>query len=163
MSGVKVKGLSELNKFLQEMPVKMEKNVLRAALRAGGNVIRDEAKLNVPVKSGVLRDGLKVSTRNKWGAVTATVKTTGKHSFIAQWVEFGTAAHNIKPRQGGKGLSFGGLFAASVDHPGSSAKPFLRPALDNKAGAAVVAVGNAIKKRLTKQGLNTAHIEVEAE
>jgi HK97 gp10 family phage protein len=152
---VHVKGLAELQKFLDTLPAKMEANVMRSALRAGANVVKDEAKNNVPVKSGLLRDGLKVSTRSRKGVVTASVKATGKHAFIAKWIEFGTAAHRIVPKKA-KSLFFGGIFAEGVDHPGSSAKPFLRPALDNRAQEATVAVGNQIKKRLTKAGIEGA-------
>lgn len=62
MADVKVKGLADLNKFLQQLPAKVEQSVLRGALRAGANVVMAEAKANVPVDSGQLRDGLKVST-----------------------------------------------------------------------------------------------------
>jgi HK97 gp10 family phage protein len=139
---------------------------MRGALRAGAKVIEAEAKANVPVKSGVLRDSIRVSARLKGRTVTASIKAGGKtksgDAFYAKFVEFGTAAHAIKGRNGGW-LSFGGLFAKSIQHPGMQAKPFMRPALDAKASDAVVAVGNYIKKRLTKQGLNTQGIEVTGE
>lgn len=162
MSEIRVKGLADLNKFLQQLPAKMEQNVLRSALRAGANVVKEEAKANVPVDSGVLRDGLKVSTNSRRGRVTANVKATGKHAFIAPWIEYGTAAHKIASK--GKGLFFGGLFARSVEHPGSRAKPFMRPALDAKAQEAVIAAANAIKRRLaTKNGIDTSSVEIEAQ
>lgn len=160
MSEFRVKGLADLNKFLQQLPAKMEQNVLRSALRAGANVVRDEAKANVPVDSGLLRDGLKVSTNSRRGRVTAKVKATGRHAYIAPWLEYGTAAHKIVSK--GKGLYFGGMFARGVQHPGSRPKPFMRPALDSQAQQAVIAIGNAIKQRLaTKHGLDTASVEIE--
>lgn len=160
---VHVKGLKELAAMLQSLPSKLEANVLRSALRSGANVVKDEAVRMAPAKSGLLRAGLKVSTSNRRGTVTAKVKATGKHAFIAPWIEYGVAAHKISGKKGGW-LSFGGLFAKSVQHPGFAPKPFMRPALDSKAQAAVIAVGNAIKKRLsTKEGLNTSDINIEAE
>lgn len=162
MAEIAVKGLKELNDFLQQLPVKMEKNILRAALRQGANVVKDQAKQNVPVASGLLRDGLKVSTRSSRGVVTASVKATGKHGYIAKWIEYGTAAHDIAAKDGGS-LFFGGIFADKIEHPGSRAKPFLRPALEGKSQEALVAVGEAIKKRLTKQGIEgAADVEIEA-
>lgn len=162
MKETHVKGLAELQKFLDTLPAKIEQNIMRSALRAGANVVKDEAKSNVPVKSGLLRDGLKVSTRSRRGVVTASVKAGGKHAYLARWIEYGTAAHKIVPKKA-KSLFFGGVFAEAVDHPGSSPKPFLRPALDTQSQAALVAVGNAIKKRLTKQGLAGAgDVEIEA-
>lgn len=157
-----VKGLSELQAFLDALPAKMESNIMRAALRQGANVVRDEAKANVPVKSGLLRAGLKVSTSSRRGVVTAKVKATGKHAYLARWIEYGTAAHQIKPKMA-RSLLFGGIFAESIDHPGAAAKPFMRPALDTRAQAALLAVGEAIKKRLTKQGLDASGVELEVE
>mgnify|MGYP000753553713 FL=1 len=163
MADVKVKGLADLNKFLQQLPAKVEQSVLRGALRAGANVVMAEAKANVPVDSGQLRDGLKVSTNSRRGRVTAKVKATGKHAHIAPWLEYGTAAHKITAKKG-KGLFFGGLFVKGVQHPGARPKPFLRPALDGRAQDAVVAAAQYMKRRLaTKNGLDTSSVEIEAE
>lgn len=163
MSEIRVKGLADLNKFLQQLPAKVEQSVLRGALRAGANVVMAEAKANVPVDSGQLRDGLKVSTNSRRGRVTAKVKATGKHAHIAPWLEYGTAAHKITAKKG-KGLFFGGLFVKGVQHPGARPKPFLRPALDGRAQDAVVAAAQYMKRRLaTKNGLDTSSVEIEAE
>ncbi len=160
---VHVKGLSELNKLLQELPVKLEKNVLRGALRAAAKPVLQAAKEGAPVKSGLLRDGLKISSgRGKPGTVVAKVKVTGKHAFIAPWLEYGVAAHKITAKKGGW-LFFGGMFAKSIDHPGFSPRPFMRPALDGQAQAAVLAAANYMKTRLqTKHGLDTSDVEIEA-
>lgn len=159
---VNVKGLSELQAFLDQLPTKMEANIMRAAMRQGANVVRNEAKANAPAKTGLLRDGLKVSTSSRRGVVSAKVKATGKHAYLARWLEYGTAAHFIKPKNA-KSLFIAGLFSNGVQHPGATPKPFLRPALDSQSQAALVAVGEAIKKRLTKQGLDASGVELEAE
>jgi HK97 gp10 family phage protein len=157
-----VKGLKELQAMLDTLPAKMEANIMRSALRAGANVVKNEAQANVPVDTGTLRKGLKVSTRLKRGRVTASVRATGKHGWLAHFLEFGTAAHVIKAKPG-KMLVFAGGAYRAVNHPGIRPRPFLRPALDSKSSAALVAVGNQIKKRLTKQGLNAADIDIEVE
>jgi len=198
MSDVRVKGLSDLNKFLQQLPAKMEQNVLRGALRAGANVIKDEAKRLAPVsapnsrnkkrygfRAGTLRDSIRVSARVKNGRVTASVYAggqtkSGAEVYYASWVEFGTAAHAIVAK-GAKGkniarrlnrqakklaaLNIGGRFVgASVMHPGARPRPFMRPALDGKAQAAVLAAAEYIKKRLAlKHGLNTSNVEIRIE
>lgn len=157
-----VKGLKELNGFLQQLPAKLEKNVLRGALRAGAKPVQTEAKAKVSVKTGELRDGIKVSTGGKGGRVIAKVKLTGPHAFVGPWLEYGVAAHQIKGKDGGV-LSFLGIFAKSISHPGFGQKPFLRPALDTQSTAAVVAAAEYMKKRLaTKHGLDTADVEIEA-
>lgn len=157
-----VKGLADLQKFLDQLPVKMEKNVMRGALRAGMNTVKPVAKAIIRSVSGLLAKGLKVGTKAKGGTVTATLKATGKHGWLARFVEFGTAAHKIAALKV-PALWFGGLFVKSVNHPGAKPHPFMRPALDSQAQNAVVAAGNYAKVRLaTKHGLDTADVTIEA-
>ena len=157
-----VTGLAELQAFLDQLPAKVEANIMRAALRQGANVVKAEAMANVPVKSGLLKAGLKVSTKSRRGVVTAIVKAGGKHAYLARWIEYGTAAHFIKPKNA-RSLFWAGLMRDGVHHPGSAPKPFLRPALESQAQAALLAVGEAIKKRLTRQGLDASGVDLEAQ
>lgn len=160
---VHVTGLAELNAFLQALPAKVERNILRGAMRAGMNQVKPSAVAGVHSISGLLAAGLKVGTRAKGGTVYATLKATGKHAYVARWVEYGTARHTITAKDR-KGLSFSGVFFQSVQHPGARPKPFLRPALDRNASAAVVAAAEYMKARLeTKHGLDTAHIVIEGD
>lgn len=158
-----VKGLTALNELLQSVPVKIERNVLRGALRAGMNVVKPVAQGLARKRSGLYAAGLKVGTRARGGTVMATLKATGKHAFLGPWLEYGTRSHVITAK--GKGwLSFGGVFAKSVQHPGTRPYPHMRPALDSQATNAVVAAAEYMKKRLaTKQGLDTSHIKVEGD
>lgn len=157
---VNVKGLAELQAFLDQLPAKMEANIMRSAMRAGANVILKEARANVPAKTGLLRAGLRVSTNSRRGVVKATIRAGGKHAYIGKFVEYGTAAHFIKPKKA-KSLFIAGIMRNGVDHPGAAPKPFMRPALDSQAQAALVAVGEAIKKRLNKQGLNASGVDLD--
>lgn len=162
---VNVKGLSDLAAFLDQLAPKLQKNVMRQALRAGMKPVQDEAKATSQFadKTGALRKGLKVSTRVKGGVITASLKAKGKHGFLAQFVEFGTAAHRIDAKKGGA-LSFGGSAVESVEHPGQKARPFMRPALDARAQDAVVAAAEYMKERLsTKEGLDTAGVLIEGD
>ena len=160
-----IKGLKELNQFLQALPVKIERNVLRGGLRAGATKeLLQEAQANLmsagAVKTGELIAGLKVKTRSRGGRVTATVTATGKHAYIARWIEYGVKPHNIPAKAGGF-LAFMGIFARSVAHPGFAARPFLRPALDRSGGAAVVEAAKYMRAKLeSKHGLNTADIAI---
>lgn len=172
MADVHVKGLSELNVFLTALPVKIEKNVLRGALRAGMNVVKPVAQSNIHSVSGLLAKSLRVSTNSKGGRVTA--KLSAGRGFgrkgtppanLPLWVEYGTAAHSI-PKMTKKliALFFGGKFVASVNHPGARPKPFMRPALDSQATNAVVAAAEYMKKRLaTKEGLDTSGVLIEGD
>jgi HK97 gp10 family phage protein len=150
VSELHVSGLSELDKLLKELPAKVERNILRGAMRAGAKVFEGRAKQLVPVRSGQLRDSIKVSTRSKRGRVSATVRAGGKKAFYAHMVEFGTARHFIKPRKR-KSLFFAGLAREVVDHPGSAPRPFMRPALDGGQAEAVNAAADYIRKRLAKE------------
>lgn len=151
-----VKGLSELQRLLDQLPAKIEKNVMRGAMRAGAKPILVEAKARVPVESGELRDGLKIKTSGRGSRVVASVRATGPHAFLANFFEYGTSPHLIPGP-----LAIGQGFVQGVEHPGISARPFLRPAMDAKTREAVVAAGNYIKKRLaTKHGLDTADIDI---
>lgn len=162
MSNVNVKGFKELQTFLDQLPAKVEANIMRSALRAGAKVIAEEAKANVPVAAGDLRDSVRVSARLRRGVVTATVKAGNKKAWYWRFVEFGTAAHAIKGKNGGA-LAFGSGLRKSVMHPGARAKPFMRPAMDGKANDALVAIGEQIKKRLTKQGIDASGVDIEVE
>lgn len=163
MSEIHVTGLSALNDFLQQLPAKVEANCMRGALRAGMNVVKPAAQANVHSISGLLAAGLKIGTRIKGGTVTASLKATGKHGYLARWVEFGTKAHNIAGKKNGW-LSFGGIFAKSVAHPGAKPHPFLRPALDSQAQNAVVAAAEYMKNRLAdKNGLDTSDVLIEGD
>lgn len=163
-SEVNVKGLKELAAFLQTLPVRIEKNVLRGALRAGMSVVKPVAQQGVHSISGKLAKGLKVGTRAKGSTVTANLKATGPHAFVAHMLEMtGARPHQITPKVAAA-LSIGGRAYRSVSHPGFSKKPFLRPSLDRQARAAVIAAAEYMKLRLaTKHGIDTAHIPIEGD
>lgn len=151
---IEIKGGKELYDALQQLPAKIERNVMRGAIRAGALVIQEEAKRLVPVKSGALRESIRVSVRAIRGKVFATIRAgsnKGKDAaFYAHFVEFGTAAHEERP-QGAKSLFFAGVFSEVVKHPGATPKPFMRPALDAKAQSAIDAVADYVRERLPKE------------
>jgi len=120
MSELEVKGLADLQRALQDLPVRIERNVMRGAVNAGGQVFRKEARANVPVKSGDLRKSIRVSVRvsTKAGVIDGTVKAGDRKAFYAHMVEFGTQRHIIKARKGGM-LNINGRLVSQVDHPGA--------------------------------------------
>lgn len=157
MSDVQIKGLAELQRALDELPAKIEKNIMRGALRAGAKVIRDEAIVLAPKLSERMANSIRHGTKMSGSQVQAYVRA-GKHrandydhGYYARFVEFGTKAHIIRARRG-KALAIG---VSKVDHPGSRPHPFIRPALDNKGQAAVEAMREYIRTRLlTKHGID---------
>ena len=147
---VNVSGLADIQRMLDTLPAKIEANVMRGALRAGSNVIRDEAKRLAPVKGGALRASIRVSLRLKAGRIAAQIKAGDKRAWYAHLVEFGTARHWIKPKNR-KSLFFSGLAREIVDHPGGRPVPFMRQAFDAKATAALDAVAEYARTRLPKE------------
>lgn len=151
---VQVKGLKELGEALQTLPVKLERNVMRSAMRAGMKIIMDEARSNVPAKTGALRDSLRISTRSFRGTVTAKVTVGNRQAWYGRFVEFGTAAHVIASKPGSL-LAFGGGFYRAVNHPGATPRPFMRPAFDSKHPQALQAFANKVRQVLaTKHGID---------
>lgn len=155
MAEIRIEGLAELHKLLQELPAKLEANVLRGGMRAGAKVIEAEAKRLAPVgrdpaTAGDMRDSVRVSVRSRKGKVEATIKAGGKKAWYARLVEFGTAAHLIRPKNR-KSLFFAALAREEVHHPGAGKKPFMRPALDSKAQQAVQTLADYIRARLPKE------------
>lgn len=161
---VNVKGLEELQKFLDQVAPNVEANIMRGALRAGMSVVKPVAQNNVHSVSGELAKGLRIGTRNRGGVVTSNLRATGPHGPVAHLVEFGTRPHNISAKVKGGWLSFMNIFRKIVAHPGTKPKPFMRPALDSMATEAVIASAEYVKKRLaTKQGFETSHIMIEGD
>lgn len=180
---IAVTGLDKLQNFIDTLPLKIERNVLRGALRNGIKVPYAAAKQNCPVGppsatgarlyklyEGALRDSIRITTKSKGGTVTASViaggrnKKNGASVWYGHLIEFtGARAHEIHAKDQGA-LLVGGLFLHDVNHPGMVAKPFMRPALDTNASAAVVAAAEYMKHRLaTKEGLDTADIDIDAD
>lgn len=180
-----IRGGRELDELLKTLPEKMQRNVNRAGLRAGAQVIKDEVDRQVPRDTGDLAATVRITSRiNKaTGNVSASVKAGGKYKGVDAWyarlVEYGTKPHLVQVsdkdrginRRTGKQISVttinrqqaersslnigGNLVGPSVQHPGAKGRPFMRPAADIAMAPAVEAVTKKIRERLTKQGLNT--------
>lgn len=59
----KIHGLDELQKTMEEIPIKVAKAGLRKALKAGGNVIRDGMVDEAPEESGFLKKHFGMRTK----------------------------------------------------------------------------------------------------
>ncbi len=153
MADIAVEGLAELERDLQQFVTKLQRNVLRASLRAGAKVFLEEARRQVPVgKSGALRRSLKLSVRTRRGVPVAYVRAGDKTAWYAHLVEFGTAAHYIKPKRR-KSLFFASLAREVVNHPGAKKRPFMRPAFDQGSPGAIKAMSAYMRRRIEREGL----------
>ena len=159
---VDILGGKALAKALSELPLKIERNIMRSALRAGASVIAAEARRNVPTDTQELKRSIRTSSNSKRGMVEANAVVGNrktKKGWYATFVEFGTAPHLIRAGKNKPVLSFrdrNGVWhrALEVNHTGAQAKPFMRPAFDTKGDEAVKAVADKIRERLTDQNIN---------
>lgn len=171
-----VRGRDEVKSYIASVPVALENKILRGAARAAAKIVADEAKARS--HSDLVAQSVKISTRQDApGRVIAKVQTKGPGAYLAPWQEYGTEPHFIKvadaDRQGmsvGKvnsavksgAINIGGDFVTgTVLHPGARPHPFMRPALDTKADAAVAAAQGYINVRVAREGLGGAGVEEE--
>lgn len=159
-TNVQVLGLSELNKMLQQMPAKIEKNILTGGLRAGVKVFQVAARQNLPANLLDLQRSLKIRTSSKYGRLTATLVAGSSQAYYAHWVEYGTASYYtgkgksvgkpypIKPLKKGGQLKIGNTYTSLVMHPGVKPRPYMRPALDQNADQSIRAVADYVRSRI---------------
>ena len=167
MTDAVTKGLAELQAALDQLPAKIEANIMRGAMRAGAKVIAKQAGAIARESqvtgelASTVRFGTSISKRD--GIVEAYVRAGPKAAkrgkkqtkedrkgWYAGWVEFGTAAHIIRAKPG-HSLAIGGGQYAQVNHPGAKKQPFMRPAMDSRSQAALDAVGEYVRNRLATQ------------
>lgn len=147
-------GGRQLDETLATLPGKLQKNIQRTALRAGAAVYLREVQARIPVDSGQLRASARVTSRAQGPTVSASVKVGNFVAWYAHMVEFGTRPHMIRAKPG-SALRFGGVTRQQVNHPGTRARPFMRPAADAGFSAAIQAYTKKLRERMTRAGLNT--------
>ena len=170
-----VTGLAELYAALQELPVRIERNITRGALRAGAAIFRDEVRANVPKDSGFLRKSIKSESDVRYGKAYGYVRIDRNKggAFYAHMLEFGTASYYAgsgrSKRQPyripkatigrkktantvSKRLKFntpgGFVIRNAVIHPGIKPTFFMRKAFDRKQKEAMDAFKVYVQNRL---------------
>lgn len=117
---VRISGLSELQSALEKLPQKVAKKDLRAALKAGANVIRKAQAALAPEETGFEESHIDIRTRLRGDELAGTawigpnnkivrperigkVGRKGKPwrqwtaMMVARFLEFGTTRHSKKP------------------------------------------------------------------
>lgn len=173
------KSLKDVLAALDNLPAKIEANIARGALRAAAKPLLDAAKENVPIKSGALRDSIRISSSvdRKAGEIRTAVKVGGKtkkgDAYYAHMVEFGTGPFyegsgrtigkpyiirgknddgtEAKASAKRRALKFGSTLVAQVTHPGIRASGFMRRAFDSSGDAVVAAYADYMRKRIPKE------------
>jgi HK97 gp10 family phage protein len=147
----KMSGGRELQRALAKFSPGRQRAIARRALASASTLTLRAAKQRAPVETGLLRKSLGKKTKtypNKGTVVVAIGPRTGFRRLVrvkgklvrrnptkyAHLVEFGSRPHTV-----GKGSSLRKRRQRGVMHPGVAARPFLRPALDTTAQAAIAA------------------------
>lgn len=122
-----IKGAKELEQMLKELGPKVANRLGDKALRAAARPIIREAKRLVPVRTGALRKSI-TAVRGRGGGQNQRLVLIGfksPASARAHFIEYGTIR--------------------------SAAQPFIRPALDNQAGAALEAMRDELARGIARE------------
>lgn len=139
-----VTGGDDIVRKLRAMGVNMER-AQEIVLRAGAEVVRAAAADNVrSASSSVASDVTVARVRDENGAVVIGIAPTRK-TWYSVFLERGTRPHPVTMPQG-KALRFvgssGEAYRRTIQHTGTRARPFMRPAADENHERIVDAVGD---------------------
>lgn len=152
----KVRESRNLDEALRQIEPKLVANILRTAVRAAGNIVRDAARQNAPVKSGLLKHDIRTVVRRSGvsearasvGVFSSAVRSGSKtHRGFAFYASFVEKGHRIVPRSSKVAL-VGRRIQANISGGVVAAKPFLLPALVAKQAEIKRAVMEHIARRL---------------
>ena len=125
MSGVASADITRLAEAMRES-AKDSDITTQNVLIHSANYIKADMEARVPVRTGTLRQSIEVK-------VSHDKVVIGPNTDYAAYVEFGTKPHTIYPKNK-KALVFvvngNKVFAKKVNHPGTKAQPYVRPAFE---------------------------------
>ena len=117
---VQIQGLDGLLDKFEALDTKVAKQSLRKALKAGGDVFKQEIVTRAPQRTGQLKAEIASLTSINANEGTGAVSVGPlKHAFYGEFAEFGTRHQ--------------------------PAKPFIRPAFDQKADDALTAFTDVLR------------------
>jgi HK97 gp10 family phage protein len=128
-----MKGIDELNQVLAGFDDKFGAQVLDKILRkAAGPLVRESKRLssNADVTGETTKSIGIIANRKNNSITVGPRRGNGFKGYHAHLLEYGTAPHIIKAKAAGGLLHWAGGAATQVQHPGSAAQPFMRPAFD---------------------------------
>jgi HK97 gp10 family phage protein len=139
----KVGGLRELHDFLQQLPVRLEKNILRGMVRAAAKPVADAARAKAPV----LKED---DPRRVPGALAKSVRimsTVVRGAEVKGGVAAGGRVNVKKGRVRGETNAF---YAPFVEYgtKNMAAQPFMRPAADTQFHAAIDVGAAYVRERV---------------
>lgn len=119
---VQITGLRELDRALQELAWPAARRALRKGMRAGANIVRDEARAKVAVDTGHLKRQIRTRERSDRDGNMRFAVEVPRGAFYGRFLEYGTSK--------------------------MAAKPFLRPAAETKTEAAVTTMRDALAEAI---------------
>jgi HK97 gp10 family phage protein len=134
-----VHGMAELHDFLQRLPERVERNILRGMIRAASKPARDRARELAPR----LKDD---DPRRVPGALAASVRIMST-LLKGGVVKGGVAAGSMKRTAGSaKDAFYAHFLEYGAAH--TPAQPFMRPAADATTAAALALAAAYVQERL---------------
>ena len=133
---VQIEGIEKVAAELKRRGANVQRG-LEVIAQAGAVIIERQAAANAG--GGIGREMTHATTAKTANAVEVSVGPS-KKAWFAHFVEFGTRAHPVKPRAR-QALQIGDRFRARASHPGTTERPFLRPAVDQRQAEAQDAMG----------------------
>jgi HK97 gp10 family phage protein len=139
----KVTGVDKVVRKLRQFEPKVQRQAVSKATRAGAKLIQAEAKANVPVDTGALKEAIKVRApkKRKKGKVATLVQVGAGDfkgdTFYGGMIEFGTSK--------------------------MTARPFMTPAFETKGAeardVAIAELGRAIDQILRKMSVSGRFVD----
>lgn len=155
---MRIEGLAELAKAMRELPERVARNGLRAAVNAGASVIKKEAIAKAPELTGALKANLyQKQIREQSGPMQQTFYVGVKNG-VAKYAK--TAA-NRRAGKVGVYKNAGSTWYWFLNEFGSSkqpARPFMRPAFETQKENAVAAIAKKLDERIQKHANDLAKL-----
>lgn len=151
---LRIDGINELRSALEELPEKVNKLILRQAIKPGAQIFFDEVKSRTPhatfhnSKQGAERlvDSLKISSRSRRGSVGYGISG----NYYGRFVEFG---HVVGKRGKGishaKGASRKARIRLGLRHV--PAYPFIRPAFESSVNRVTETIAKQLGEGINRE------------
>lgn len=137
ISGAQIVGIEEYRNQLSVLSAKQQRRIWRGIFRATGQTIVQKAARQNLRSLGLRKHAGKITTRARATNQNVEARIGARRrtqiAYIGHLIENGTRPHVIKIRRK-KALAKGKvIFGKSIQHPGTVARPWLKPAVSDTA------------------------------
>jgi HK97 gp10 family phage protein len=138
----------------QKLEGELSLSQLKKIARKAAEIIKADMKQRAPRDEGKLAESIMTSVKSDStiDQVVVDVGPSKKTSWRAHFLEFGVRPHLLKTKTARVMVNraTGEVFGATANHPGFPAKPFIRPAIDEKGDDAAKLFAEEIHKAIMK-------------